>query len=509
MDKEDVIKKRFASLRKKAEKKLQNQSTDQDTLSPEQAQSLLHELQVHQIELEMQNEELRRAQLELEISNTKYFDLFEFAPVGYLTLSDKGLILEANLTASKMLGVERISLVKQTINHFIHHDDSDLYYLHNKILLKTGIPQVCELRMTRRDSSHFWARVESTRVLKDKNGPTSFRIMLSNITEHKRAEAALEDSEERFRRMFERNRAIMLLIDPQTGLIVDANRAAIEYYGYSREQMLSLHIQNINQLSPKEVAAERQKALDQERNYFVFPHRLADGRTRWVEVYSSPIESYGKSLLFSVIHDITERKSIEEENRMLAAIVESSDDAIIGKTLDGIIKSWNRGAESIYGYTKDEIIGRSISILAPPEYEDDILKILERIRRGEHIGNYETLRLRKDNKSIYVSLSISPIYDIEGRIIGASTIALDITERKQAALERERLVNELQQALAKVRTLSGMLPICANCKKIRDDKGYWNQIESYISEHSDTVFSHGICPECAQKLYPDFINKKK
>jgi PAS domain-containing protein len=102
----------------------------------------------------------------------------------------------------------------------------------------------------------------------------------------------------------------------------------------------------------------------------------------------------------------------------------------------------------------------------------------------------------------------NPIIDGNGNVIGLTLFLTDITERRLAALEKEKLIAELQQALADVKTLSGMLPICANCKKIRDDKGYWNQIESYISKHSDTVFSHSICPECARKLYPELLDEK-
>jgi hypothetical protein len=123
------------------------------------------------------------------------------------------------------------------------------------------------------------------------------------------------------------------------------------------------------------------------------------------------------------------------------------------------------------------------------------------------VRHYETLRRRKDGTLINVSLTVSPIRDRTGNIIGASTIARDITSRKKAEEERERLIVELSEALAKVKTLSGLLPICSSCKKIRDDKGYWTQIESYISEHSGAEFSHGICPECARKLYPECFDR--
>ena len=115
----------------------------------------------------------------------------------------------------------------------------------------------------------------------------------------------------------------------------------------------------------------------------------------------------------------------------MAFIVESSDDAIIGKTLDGIITSWNSGAEKMYGYSAKEVIGRPISILAPPDHPDEVPHLLEKIKNGDCVVRHETVRLRKNGTQIHVSLTISPIKDLSGRLIGASTIARDITKRKQ------------------------------------------------------------------------------
>jgi PAS domain S-box-containing protein len=143
--------------------------------------------------------------------------------------------------------------------------------------------------------------------------------------------------------------------------------------------------------------------------------------------------------------DITERKRMEEERSRLAAIVDSSDDAIIGKSLDGIIQTWNSGAERLYGYSTDEAIGQNISILTPPELSNEISEILEKIKSGERIKNYETTRISKDGRRIYVSLTISPIIDRSGKIVGASTIARDITNRRQMEEELRRHSEHLEE----------------------------------------------------------------
>jgi PAS domain S-box-containing protein len=162
-----------------------------DTLSPEVARRALHELRVHQIELEMQNEELRRAQEELEVSRARYFDLYDLAPVAYFTLSEEGLILEANLTAAKLLGVTRGALVKQHLSRFVLREDQDIYYLHRKALWGTGAPQSWEMRVLKRDAAPFWVRVESTTAEGD-DGASVSRAVISDITESKRAERALK-----------------------------------------------------------------------------------------------------------------------------------------------------------------------------------------------------------------------------------------------------------------------------------------------------------------------------
>ena len=145
--------------------------------------------------------------------------------------------------------------------------------------------------------------------------------------------------------------------------------------------------------------------------------------------------------------DITERKQAQEAEAHLAAIVESSDDAIISKDLNSIITSWNRGAERLFGYTAQEAIGQPITMLMPPERFDEEAGILERIRRGESIDHYETVRRHKDGTLLQISLTVSPITDRNGRIVGASKIARDISERKQAEVEREQLLASERHAL--------------------------------------------------------------
>jgi PAS domain S-box-containing protein len=183
------------ALRKRAEALERERASavpeDPEALSPEAARRALHELRVHQIELEMQNEELRRAQEELEDSRARYFDLYDLAPVTYFTLSEKGVILEANLTAGKLLGVARGALVKQPLSRFVLREDQDTYYLHRRALWETGAPQSWEMRVLKEDVTPFWVRVDAT-AAQDADGAFVCRAVVSDITESKRAERALK-----------------------------------------------------------------------------------------------------------------------------------------------------------------------------------------------------------------------------------------------------------------------------------------------------------------------------
>lgn len=187
----------------------------------------------------------------------------------------------------------------------------------------------------------------------------------------------------------------------------------------------------------------------------------------------------------------------------LAAIIESAEDAIISKNLDGIVLSWNPGAERIFGYSAAEMVGQPILLLVPKDNQNEELNILSRLRSGEHIRNFITTRLRKDGTLVPVSLSVSPVLNSKGQIIGASKIARDITVERQLQAAQQELIEKLQQALAEVKALRGLIPICMHCKKIRDDKGFWEKLEMYFHKHGDFDFTHSICPDCFTQYYPE------
>ncbi|MBU1249038.1 MAG: PAS domain S-box protein, partial [Proteobacteria bacterium] len=206
-----------AELRKQAEELARSREAEQpldfEAMTPEETRKVLHELHVHQIELEMQNSELRKAQMELATEQQRYFDLYDLAPVGYCSISEQGLILKANLMVATLLGVNRGALVKQRFSQFILKDDQDNYYLHRKQLFKNGEPQSFELQMVKADGTPFWAQLEAVAAQND-DGESTCRVVISDISERKRSDELLRESELRFRSLADNGQALIWTATP-------------------------------------------------------------------------------------------------------------------------------------------------------------------------------------------------------------------------------------------------------------------------------------------------------
>jgi PAS domain S-box-containing protein len=276
---------------------------------------------------------------------------------------------------------------------------------------------------------------DSGAPIRDRRGMvTGVVLVFRDIAARKQA----EDTLARYQLLSENAREIILFVG-RDGRIVEANRAAVAAYGYDRDTLLSKTIYDLRDPATVPATDTQMQQADDSGILFETMHRRADGTSFPVEVSSIGATIDHERVLVSIIRDITQRRRIQADQARLAAIVQSSDDAIIGKTLDGTILSWNAAAEQIYGYSAEEMIGRSIQVLAPPDRLNEIPEILERIKRGERIARLETTRMCKDGAIIAVSLTISAIRDANGVITAASTIARDISERKQAAARSAHL----------------------------------------------------------------------
>ena len=302
----------------------------------------------------------------------------------------------------------------------------------------------------------------------------------------------------------------------EDGTIVQTNSQTLDLFGYTREELIG---KKIEALVPERYRRNHQT----HRNDFVRTPKIRrmgagldlygrrqDGSEFPVEISLSPLRLGDRTVVLSAIRDVSDQKRIEEELRRahqelnrsttkeigefrgrLASIIDSSEDAIIGKGLDGTIASWNKGAERIYGYTSEEIVGKNIAILAPPERPDEIPHILERIRHGESVEHFESVRVTKDGRRLDVSISVSPIREAGGRVIGASAIARDITAQKRAEehlrqAQKMEAVGRLAGGIA--HDFNNILGIISACAELLLDRlGPKVEVNQYIANMRQAV----------------------
>ena len=303
-----------ASLRERAEKFLREpiDSTleNPDAMSPETLRTTLHELRVHQIELEMQNEELRRAQTELDASRTLYFNLYDLAPLGYCTVSDNGLIVRANLMAATLLGTERSGLIGKRFSSFIKKNDGDVFYLLQKRLVETGEPQVWEMRIVRPDGVMLWLRMDVTTTQAD-DGLPLFQVVLIDITRRKQS----EEDRLKLQTAVEQSANTVVITDP-CGNIEYVNPAFEKSTGYSAAEALGKNPRVLKSGSHDAVFYESLWAVIRSGRIWrgQIHNRRKDGSLYWESATISPVlDGQGEIAAFIAIkEDITDRKAMED-----------------------------------------------------------------------------------------------------------------------------------------------------------------------------------------------------
>ena len=392
----------------------------------------------------------------------RYADLYDFAPTGYVSLERSGRISEVNLTAVTLLRLPRDRIIGMPFAVFVCRDDMTLF-LHHLLQCRCSEVNVeTELRLKDAKGRISYVLLSSTPVAGSlHNGAAIYQTAIIDLTERKRSEEKVRQSEERYRTLFDLVPVALYACD-SGGIIREYNQRAVELWGReprsNGEELRFCGSHRIyypdGRLMPHEkcpmARALRGEGLTTKDLEIVVER--PDGERR--HVISAPhvlTNKAGKIVgAINCLFDITERKQAEADAMRLAAVVQSSHDAIAAKTLKGIITDWNRSAERIFGYKSKEIIGKSILTLIPEDRQTEEEEILKRIGRGESLDHYETVRRRKDGQLIDVSLTISPIKGPKGEIVGASKIARDVTKQKQTErrlAEQARLLDLSNDAI--------------------------------------------------------------
>jgi len=420
-----------STLRQRAIDHLEKSPSKIDLLSHSEADllKLIHELEVHKVELEIMNEELKLEKAESVANTDNYINFYDSAPSGYITLSSTGLIENLNLTTAKYLGEDRSSLVNSLFSRFISHDTKDIFFDFLRIVFKSTVKETCEITLAVKDQPPLYVHLDG----KCSDDGEHCLVIFQNITALKVATYNLEQSNNRYKSLFLNNHTVMLIIDPETGSIVDANPIACNYYGWTFTEICQKNISDINTLTPEELFFEMNLAKVEKRKHFFFKHRLASGEIRQVEVHSGPIKFGNTEMLYSHIQDITERRLMEntlrESEEKYRNLVENINDVIFEIDTRGKIKYISSTINKIIGYTSEEITGKKFTDFVGQNSEHLLKRLALLDKKKELEEEYQIFK--KTGEPCWIRLSTKGVYT-NGVFQGGSGTLIDITERKHS-----------------------------------------------------------------------------
>ncbi len=497
--------------------------------------------------LERSARESTNAEEAVRESESKYRNLVETTGTGYLIIDLQGKVLDANQEYAGLAGYGSVQeiLGRSVLEWTAPHDRERNAEAWDRCVAD-GLTRNLEIDYTDRDGRITPVEINATLI--ETTGGTVIICLIKNITERRRTEAelqqaydglegivarrtaelseandrlrseietrkkvegALRESEHRFRSLFEGHRATMLLVDPDSGAILDVNEAGSQFYGFSKTELCAMNIAQINQLPEDEIAQARLSILERKANSYVFPHRLRSGEVRTVEVDSSPIEMKGRIVLFSIIHDITERKLVEdkcvrtneslqasyehlnqeiavrlqveaalrESRQELENIIDFLPDATFVINSEGKVIAWNKTIEELTGLKASDMLGKGdyeyslpfhgekrpilIDLVLKPQEEIEA-KYLDVERTGTGLtAQIHATGLVKEGVSLFLDLAASVLRGSDGRILGAIESMRDFSEMKKAREELERTNVEMAQMVASIPSfLIGLTPQC-------------------------------------------------
>ncbi|MBD3306174.1 PAS domain S-box protein [candidate division KSB3 bacterium] len=364
--------------------------------------------------------------------------LIHEAPVGIGIVDKQGNLTDCNAALAAMIGYTREEVLQSSFEDFTHPDDLPREWeLINKIWTNRASSYQLEKRYIHKNGNSIGVDVFAS-LVRDADDHLEFGFaFVTDISERKRVEAALRESEELYRALFEKNQAVKLIIDPATGNILEANSAASRFYGYSQAEFQTMQIMDINQLSEAEIRQEMHLALTEQKACFYFQHKLASGAIRDVEVYSGPISVGQQTLLYSIIHDITERKQMEEALRLseacLRQVIDLVPHIIFARDRDGRFLLANKRTADLMNLSPDDVVGKTYPDFeeCPAEYQqylEDDRKVLE---TGQSMFIPQETYTAPDGSQRILQVAKIP-YLVSGTdeqaVLG---VAIDITAQKQ------------------------------------------------------------------------------
>lgn len=427
--------------------------------SPDEMRRMLHELRVHQIELEMQNEELRLIQMELEVSRAHYFDLYDLAPIGYLTLSEKGLILQANITAANLLGLVRSAMIKQPITRFVFNEDQDIYYLYRKQFIKIGEPQTCELRMVKSDGTPVWVH-QTVTASQDVDGTPIFLCVLNDINDRKQVEVTLQESEV-FKQAILNSVVAEIAVLNRDGIILEVNEPwrrfslenGIKFGNRSAGNDVGANYLGVCQEAGTDFLAEGaldslggiRAVLDGRLPSFSLEYPChSPQRQRWFSMNVTPLGKAAQSGVVITHTDITARKQAENTTFMAKQQLESMTAAVPGVVYQLVRTAageWqflylSKGIEDLYEVAAEQAFV-DFNLLTRCMLKEDQAshqEAVERLAKNPNKWEQEYRIRTPSGKVKWVQNRANPKKQANGNILW-SGILTDISEQKHAEAE--------------------------------------------------------------------------
>jgi PAS domain S-box-containing protein len=432
-------------LRQKAEEFLKNKSVIVEKNAPDiDIIRLVHELEVHQIELEMQNEELHLAKIKAEAEAEKYTNLYDFAPSGYFTLSKKGEIMELNFRGANLLGKERSLLLKKRFGLFVSDETRPTFNLFLEEIFDSKTKQTCEIALT--NDSIF---VHLSGIVSDDEALCL--VTMHDISQRKKAEEETKVSEEKYHNLFETNRDSITLFRIDTegypSNFIEVNQASTKLFGYTKKELLELNICNLETLSDTKVKVRLANLISHGKIDYETIIKTKKGKNRNVEIESLLINYLNKPAVMNITRDITERKQNEENARKaqenLATILVAIPDLLFEVDLEGLIYYYQGNRNDLLVAPPSEFMGKKFQDIIPADAANVCFEAMQEAKeKGWSIGKQYSLDLSPGK--CWFELSVSPINESGNTEQHFIMLARDITDRKKAEKSLQENKENLQ-----------------------------------------------------------------